>query len=72
MGSTLAELRLLFHVMPDVKGFHEPYLAVNRDIAELLVTGELGRAEDRLIDYFDEAEEQLVAAFATLDTSDGG
>lgn len=71
MACPLAELRLAFHVMPEVKDFHEPYLAVNREIADFLDAGELARAEEVLMDYFDRAERQLLEAFATTDGSAG-
>lgn len=70
MERPLAELRLVFHVMSEVKDFHEPYLAVNREIVNLLTAGEPAQAEDRLMDYFDQAERQLLNAFATLNASD--
>lgn len=70
MERALAELRLVFHVMAQVKDFHEPYLAVNRQIADLLTAGEPATAELRLLDYFDRAESQLLAAFELLNPAD--
>lgn len=72
MACPLAELRLVFHVMPEVKDFHEPYLTVNREITDLLDAGELARAEEVLMDYFDRAERQLLETFAKEGSTDGG
>ncbi|MGH4020185.1 MAG: GntR family transcriptional regulator [Pseudonocardiaceae bacterium] len=71
MRRPLAELRLVFHVRPELEAFHEPYLAVNREIVDLLDAGEPARAEDVLLDYFDRAERQLLAAFAEMDAPAG-
>lgn len=43
MERPLAELRLVFHVISEVEDFHEPYLAVNCEIVDLLTAGELSR-----------------------------
>ncbi len=62
----LAELRLVFHVMADPRRFHEPYLVRNRD-AHAAEAG-TGRPP-RPVTYLDDAEKQLVDAYATADTS---
>ncbi|GAA1078678.1 GntR family transcriptional regulator [Nocardiopsis composta] len=59
----LAELRLVFHVMAAPEEFHVPYVALNREIYELLRDGRTGAAAERLAVYFDTAERQLVDAF---------
>lgn len=64
MRGILAELRLVFHVMADPRRFHEPYLARNREILELLRDGDQVRAAAALRAYLDDAERQLVAAYA--------
>jgi DNA-binding GntR family transcriptional regulator len=64
MRHVLAELRLVFHVMAAPQTFHEPYLADNRRIFELLQDGDLTSAEQSLSTYLDVAEAQLLAADA--------
>jgi DNA-binding GntR family transcriptional regulator len=64
MERLLAELRLAFHVMGELRTFHEPYLEDNARIATLLVEGDCERAETELLAYFDTAEAQLLAAYA--------
>lgn len=63
MRLALAELRLVFDVMAAPQKFHEPYLADNRTILELLETGDLEGAERALDGYLDAAEAQLVVAY---------
>jgi len=60
----LAELRLVFVVMADLREFHQPYLTSNRQLYELLVAGDAAAAEKALAAYFDAAEGQLLAAYA--------
>ncbi|MBX6383809.1 MAG: GntR family transcriptional regulator [Microbispora sp.] len=64
MARLLAELRLAFHVMGELRTFHEPYLEDNARIATLLIEGDHERAERELLAYFDTAEAQLLAAYA--------
>jgi DNA-binding GntR family transcriptional regulator len=64
MRHVLAELRLVFHVMAAPQTFHEPYLADNRRIVELLEAGERGAAGEALERYLTAAEEQLTRAYA--------
>lgn len=66
MRGLLAELRLVFHVMADPEGFHQPYLSRNREIYELLAAGDAKGAEEALTSYLLDAEEQLTAAYATI------
>lgn len=63
MRGVLAELRLVFHKMTDVRRFHEPYLGRNRDILELLRNGDRAAAVTTLRDYLGIAEKQLVEEF---------
>lgn len=63
MRQLLAELRLAFHVMSRPREFHQPYLGINREIADLIRDGAPQRAAERLDEYFDEAEHQLVGAY---------
>lgn len=64
MRHVLAELRLVFHVMAAPRTFHEPYLAENRRILELLESGDAEAAAASLERYLTIAEEQLTAAYA--------
>jgi DNA-binding GntR family transcriptional regulator len=59
----LAELRLVFVVMADLREFHQPYLTSNRELYELLAAGDAAAAEKALAAYFDMAEAQLLAAY---------
>ncbi|WP_045744420.1 MULTISPECIES: GntR family transcriptional regulator [Actinoplanes] len=60
----LAELRLVFLVVADPRQLHEPYVAANRALADLLAAGDARAAEEALQRYFDDAEAQLLAAYA--------
>lgn len=65
MSQLLAELRLVFHVMPTVRDFYEPYLDDNERIATLVEAGRSQEALAVLLDYLDRAEEQLLRQFAS-------
>jgi len=62
----LAELRLVFLVVADPRQLHEPYLTGNRALYELLAAGDVHGAEEALQRYFDDAEKQLLAAYAAV------
>lgn len=62
MRSVLAELRLVFHVMASPREFHEPYLARNVEIVDLIDAGETQAAARVLAGYLEDAEAQLTAA----------
>lgn len=64
MRGLLAELRLVFHVMDDPRWFHEPYLERNREILAPLGDGDGERAAKLLAVYLEDAERQLVTAYA--------
>ena len=64
MRHVLAELRLVFHVMAAPRTFHEPYLAENRRILDLLESGDVEGAAETLERYLTVAEEQLTEAYA--------
>ncbi|ANY07022.1 GntR family transcriptional regulator [Pseudonocardia sp. HH130630-07] len=66
MGRLLAEMRLVFQRMLQVREFHEPYLARNGEIAELLGAGRTERAADELARYLATARDQLLDAYALL------
>lgn len=61
MRQLFAELRLVFHAMPDPRTFHEPYLERNVEIAALVEAGELEAASAALTDYLHDAEATLLA-----------
>jgi hypothetical protein len=52
--------------MPQVRAFHEPYLARNIAITELVERREPERAADELAAYLVVARDQLVEAYAGL------
>jgi DNA-binding GntR family transcriptional regulator len=66
MRSVLAELRLVFHVMASPRDFHEPYLARNVEIVDLIDAGETQAAARVLAGYLLDAEAQLTAAAREL------
>jgi DNA-binding GntR family transcriptional regulator len=59
-----AELRLAFLLAADARTMHEPYLAWNRSIAELIAEGKATAAKKELSRYLDHAERQVIAAVA--------
>jgi len=63
MALLLAEMRLVFHGMSGVREFHEPYLAGNARIYELLESGDRAAAADAVVEYLREAEEHLLAGY---------
>jgi DNA-binding GntR family transcriptional regulator len=67
MGLLLAEMRLVFHRMAEVRAFHEPYLELNDRIATLLETGEREQAASQVEDYLATAEQQILAALSLID-----
>jgi DNA-binding GntR family transcriptional regulator len=67
MRGVLAQLRLAFHVQSP-RDLHEPYIAGNRQIYQLLAIGETISAAAALAAYLDLAERQLVGAYAARDT----
>ncbi len=66
MGRVLAELRLVFHLMPDLREFHQAYCERNRHILRLLENGHGAEAADYLTAYLDDAENELVTAYGKL------
>lgn len=68
MALLLAEMRLVFHRMPGVREFHEPYLVRNDAICRLLEEGDRAGAADAVTDYLLAAEAQLLTAYEALDT----
>ncbi|MEV8374043.1 GntR family transcriptional regulator [Kribbella sp. NPDC056861] len=62
-GRLLAELRLLFHVIATPQELHEPYIARNRSIYQLLCDRQYEQAADVLQDYLLDSEQGLLDAF---------
>jgi len=62
-GRLLAELRLAFHYAASPQRLHEPYLARNRALLELLTAGETERAAKELAEYLDDSQAELLAAY---------
>ncbi|MEE1751498.1 GntR family transcriptional regulator [Streptomyces sp. SP18CS02] len=71
MRSVLAELRLAFHMVDDPRALHEPYLARNREILDVLRAGDRTNAERLLADYLDDSRTRLVDVYAHLVGADG-
>jgi DNA-binding GntR family transcriptional regulator len=63
----LAELRLAFADMPDLREFHEPYLRRNRGLVELLRAGDVTAARQELTSYLEAAERQILGMLRRLD-----
>jgi DNA-binding GntR family transcriptional regulator len=59
-----AELRLAFLLADDARAMHEPYLAWNKSIAELIAGGRAAAAKVELTRYLDHAERQVTAGVA--------
>ena len=66
MKLLLAEMRLVFHRMSEVREFHEPYLDRNDTICVLLEAGERAGAADEVRRYLSDAESQILEAYARL------
>ncbi|SDP91508.1 DNA-binding transcriptional regulator, GntR family [Lentzea jiangxiensis] len=56
-----AELMLAFRVAQEINDFYQTYVPWNRRIVELLDDGRTTQAVDQLAEYFDAAEQDLVA-----------
>lgn len=65
MAQVLAEMRLVFHAMGSDPAFHEPYLADNLRLIDLMASGENAEAAEFMRRYLDRAEAQLLAAMAS-------
>lgn len=64
MEQVLAEMRLVFHAMGSDPAFHEPYLADNVRLIDLMGSGDNAAAAEFMRQYLDRAEGQLLAAMA--------
>ncbi|WUI02051.1 GntR family transcriptional regulator [Spirillospora sp. NBC_00431] len=70
MGHLLVEMRLVFHEMGSPREFHEPYLARNRRLYDLMARGDFASAEQELRSYLDDAESQLTKAYREKEQSE--
>lgn len=66
MKLLLAEMRLVFHRMHEVRAFHEPYLERNDTICARLEAGDRAAAAEEVRRYLEAAETQILAAYAQL------
>jgi DNA-binding GntR family transcriptional regulator len=66
MKLLLAEMRLVFHRMREVRAFHEPYLDRNDAICVLLEAGDRAAAAVEVRRYLTDAESQILDAYAHL------
>jgi DNA-binding GntR family transcriptional regulator len=66
MKLLLAEMRLVFHRMSEVREFHEPYLDRNDAICDLLEAGDRAAAAEEVRRYLSDAESQILDAYARL------
>ncbi len=67
----LAELRLAFHIVANPQEMHEPYIARNRVIVELLSTGDTEGGVIELQHYLRDSEARLLAAYRAARTPPG-
>ncbi|MEV7774515.1 GntR family transcriptional regulator [Kitasatospora sp. NPDC086791] len=63
MDRVLAELRLVFYAMPDLREFHVVYGARNKRILELLDAGAHVKAANAMSAYLRDAEQDLVGRY---------
>jgi DNA-binding GntR family transcriptional regulator len=68
MAGVWNELRLIFHVVAHPDVFHGPYLRRNHEVFEALERGEAAAAADMLADYLRDAQAQILAVYAEIDT----
>ncbi len=72
MDSLLAELRLAFSVMADPGQLYRRYLPRNREILARLDAGDPAGAEQLLRAYLDDAQHQLIEAYADRAPAESG
>ncbi|MFE4517658.1 GntR family transcriptional regulator [Kitasatospora sp. NPDC056783] len=63
MNRVLAELRLVFYAMSDLREFHATYAARNRKILELIDAGAFAKAANEMTSYLKAAERDLVERY---------
>jgi DNA-binding GntR family transcriptional regulator len=64
MEQLLAEMRLAFHAVADVRALHEPYLKENEVICDLVEAGALEAAGDRMVRYLERSRADLLDTLA--------
>lgn len=60
MERVLAEMRLVFHSMASIPDFHSHYVERNAELIHLLHSGQSSEAVERLKNYLDAAEAELL------------
>ncbi len=70
MEGVLAEMRLVFHLMANDSGFHEPYLDRNDAILRDLERGDRAGAAEALRAYLADAEQHLLSELGATRTRD--
>lgn len=63
MSLLLAEMRLIFHQMPDFEVFHQSYLEKNIQILQLIQKNDRAGASLALAQYLDDARDEVLAAY---------
>jgi DNA-binding GntR family transcriptional regulator len=71
MAGVLAEMRLVFHLMDEEAGFHEPYLDRNQAIIGDLEAGDRAGAAAALRAYLTDAEEHLLSVLQDRSAAGG-
>lgn len=66
MEGIWAELRLIFLAMGDPHEFHGPYLARNHEIVDALTVGEADKAEELMLGYLNDAEDQISTDYSQI------
>ncbi|WP_380282934.1 GntR family transcriptional regulator [Kitasatospora purpeofusca] len=66
MSRVLAELRLVFYAVSDLREFHVAYGARNRKILELIDAGALAKAANEMTSYLRDAERDLVERYVAV------
>jgi len=67
-GRLLAELRLAFHGVASPRRLHEPYVARNRELLDLVAGGEYEKAAEGLEGYLEDSLTELLAAVRSRHT----
>ncbi|GGS36199.1 GntR family transcriptional regulator [Streptomyces griseoviridis] len=71
MRSVFAELRLAFHVVDDPHRLHEPYIARNQEVLDLLAAGDREGAERLLAGYLADSLERVLEVYRRRVGEDG-
>jgi DNA-binding GntR family transcriptional regulator len=71
MRSVFAELRLAFHVVDNPHRLHEPYIARNQEVLDLLAAGDQEGAERLLAGYLADSLERVLEVYRRRVGEDG-